>query len=376
MRRYAVLILATVGLGVLLANGVGLTVPEYCTTNPCAGTDGPDLLTGSSGNDQMDALAGNDTLWGEAGDDVLNGHDGADALYADGSGGGSEIPPDAWDDAGNDIAYGGPGDDYMFGFNGADELLGEAGDDSISALDDRGSANTVVETVFGGPGNDWITARDNYKDDIDCGMGTKDFVYFDKGLDSVHGNCERRAWPRAGSRECLPPAYPPADAQEGRHLSVRVIAGTDKTDSNFVGTNHEGCIDYMDGRLGDDRLRGLRGPDALEGGEGNDTLRGGSGDDGLIGDGAGVTKETGTDRLYGGGGDDWLSAVDLVSADSPQTSPQTPKNPDRIWCGPGTDVAEIDKGVDILVSKKECEKILYSTDEGFGKWWRRLMQGK
>jgi|SRR5215203_5578231 len=260
----------------------------------------------------------------------------------------------------------------MFGFNGADELHGEAGNDSISALDTRASANMVVETASGGPGNDWITARDNFKDNIDCGTGTKDFVYFDKGKDIVSSNCEQRAWPKAGQQECLPPNYPPADAQEGRHLTVRVIAGTDKTDSKLVGTNHKGCIDNMDGRLGNDTLRGLRGPDALEGGEGNDTLRGGSGNDGLIGDGASPTNTTGTDKLYGAGGDDWISAVDLIST----AAPQTPKKPDTISCGTGTDTAEIDKGVDIVVSKRECEEIVYSTDEHYGKWWRRLMQRK
>jgi|SRR5215207_1814952 len=109
-QRQAVLILATMVLGVMLASG-GVAVAQDCTTNPCTGTNGPDNLTGSNDNDQMDALAGNDVLWAKAGDDVLNGHDGDDALYADGGGGGSNIPSEAWADAGKDTANGGPGND-------------------------------------------------------------------------------------------------------------------------------------------------------------------------------------------------------------------------------------------------------------------------
>ncbi len=56
----------------------------------------------------------------------------------------------------------------------------------------------------------------------------------------------------------------------------------------------------LDGRAGNDTLRGMDGHDALLGGNGNDLLEGGNGNDLLEG-------QDGDDRLLGGNGDDILN---------------------------------------------------------------------
>lgn len=89
---------------------------------------------------------------------------------------------------GADTMKGAPGPDYMVGLGGNDTLNGFAGEDKIDALNDP--QDKGKDTVSGGPGNDAIAANDGVKDKIDCGTGSKDIAYSDKGLDIVSSNCE------------------------------------------------------------------------------------------------------------------------------------------------------------------------------------------
>jgi Ca2+-binding RTX toxin-like protein len=113
-----------------------------------------------------------------------------------------------------------------------------------------------------------------------------------------------------------PPAPPtvPAPKPHGRTLSG--TAGS----NHLTGTQYN---DLLNGLSGNDVLKGLGGNDVLRGGAGKDVLDGGSG----------------KDTLLGGTGPDTVRAQD--------------KTRDLIDCGPGRDVAYVDK----LDKATHCEVV-------------------
>jgi Ca2+-binding RTX toxin-like protein len=110
--------------------------------------------------------------------------------------------------------------------------------------------------------------------------------------------------------------------------------------------------DKLDGREGDDEIRGLGGSDHyLDGGPGSDTIHGGDGDDAMIpiekanrepAFGAGLDGGPGNDTLYGGDGDDGVyggtgedvlyggDGNDIVADDYDEQR-------DKLYCGEGRD---------------------------------------
>ena len=134
MRRRALLIMATMGLGVLLLGGVALA-------NTIDGTSGPDDLIGT---DKADVIHGS------GGKDYISGLAEADVLYAG---------------AGNDTVVGRDGNDRIYGNSGSDTLFGNGGNDTIDS------------------------AGDQTRDVVKCGFGDADTAYVDK-IDSVKENCE------------------------------------------------------------------------------------------------------------------------------------------------------------------------------------------
>jgi Ca2+-binding RTX toxin-like protein len=92
------------------------------------------------------------------------------------------------------------------------------------------------------------------------------------------------------------------------------------------------------GKQGSDTLIGSGARNDLRGGDGNDTVDGHGGNDPISGD-------KGKDSLFGGAGDDHLYALDDDS-DA------------KISCGPGTDIAFVDRKLDRKPSG--CEKIRYT----------------
>jgi Ca2+-binding RTX toxin-like protein len=135
MRRRALLIVATMGLGVLLLGG-GVALADTID-----GTSGPDDLVGTDNDDVIRASGGADYVSGLAAPDVL---------YAG---------------AGNDTVVGREGNDDIYGNTGSDELFGEEGNDTINSAGDR------------------------TKDIVKCGQGDADTAYVDK-VDWVKKNCE------------------------------------------------------------------------------------------------------------------------------------------------------------------------------------------
>ncbi len=137
-RRVAVL-MATTLLGMLVLSGAALAATKTCSENPCVGTNGPDGLKGTDAKNE------------------IRGHRGADYIAG---------KPRA------DELYGGRGQDEARAGNGRDRVFGGRGRDRL----------------YGGGGNDTMNARDGYKDQVNCGLGT-DTAYVDK-LDRVNEDCE------------------------------------------------------------------------------------------------------------------------------------------------------------------------------------------
>jgi hypothetical protein len=139
MRLGALLILATTLLGMLVLGGAALAVTKTCSTNPCVGTNGPDRLKGTDAKNEISGLCGPDYITGKQRADELHGNRGQDEVRANN------------------------GRDRVFGGRGKDEL-------------------------YGGAGNDTMNARDDYIDNVKCGLGT-DTAYVDR-LDRVNEDCE------------------------------------------------------------------------------------------------------------------------------------------------------------------------------------------
>jgi Ca2+-binding RTX toxin-like protein len=267
-----------------------------------------------------------------------------------------------------DTINGTSGLDYMAGFAGKDTLNGKAGDDKIDALEGE-------DIVSGGLGNDTIAANDGLKDDIDCGPGSRDIVYSDKGTDSV-SNCEwRRSYntaeycpgngiPWTGATEPNDFPDPPVPWVAVRDKTIWCIDGTLRDDKKLHGTTgYSDLLDSIWGDKGDDKLNGGVGPDSLQGWSGNDILKGGAGPDFLYGDSSanpwidGFFKKAGQDKIYGGPGNDYIGAID--------------NKEDTISCGPGEDFVQQDMrgydsgndppGISTVTDKvgKDCEEVMY-----------------
>jgi Ca2+-binding RTX toxin-like protein len=134
MRRRALLIMATMGLGVLLLGGVALA----------------DIIDGTSGPDDLVGTDIEDVIHASGGKDYVSGLAAADVLYAG---------------AGNDTVVGRDGYDRIYGNAGSDMLFGNHGNDTIDSAGDQG------------------------RDVVKCGDGDADTAYVDK-IDRVKKNCE------------------------------------------------------------------------------------------------------------------------------------------------------------------------------------------
>ena len=131
--RRAVLILATMMLGVVMLSGVVLAKN----------------VTGTNGGNELNGTKKADKIRGLGGSDYINGREAADELY---------------------------------GGSGKDKVQGKRGRDYING-------GRQYDDLFGGRGNDTIKTKDGNKDYINCGAGANDTAYVDRSLDSWV-NCE------------------------------------------------------------------------------------------------------------------------------------------------------------------------------------------
>jgi Ca2+-binding RTX toxin-like protein len=184
------------------AGGASAAKYECVHDRPCMGSGADDHLRGTGGDDRILARGGRDFVDARGGSDTVFGGTGADGGEFAAGGLFGDSPHMSADSSrdGNDALHGGDGRDMLYGFGGRDTLLGGGGADYIMAGEYRTSIgrpgvatsrNPGVDVVTAGPGEDHIEAVDRHRDVIDCGDGV-DAVWFDKKLDVVSPNCERK----------------------------------------------------------------------------------------------------------------------------------------------------------------------------------------
>jgi Ca2+-binding RTX toxin-like protein len=256
----------------------------------------------------------------------------------------------------------------LSGGDGNDSLAGGSGNDILRGL--KG-----VDTHAGGGGDDYIDARGDRGDLVNCGDGT-DTVLADVA-DSIAADCE------VVDRGTVPPPPPPgppptAGGLLGPSESQGLEAGACATD--MLGTPRNDRLagtplgDNLFGLQGNDRLKGSSGDDCLFGGVGSDRLAGMPGDDRLLGDdsrhGVGGNDRLagnsgddlllggpGRDRLSGGTGDDRLIAGGarnhLYGGAGRDRLSAANGSVDLVSCGPGRDRARVDRR-DLV---RGCERV-------------------
>jgi Ca2+-binding RTX toxin-like protein len=137
------------------ARPIPATAPPTATISPAPQTS--TAINALAGNDIVDARGSGDIVDGFTGDDIIEGEEG------------------------NDINLMGAEDsDQVFGEDGADFI-------DLASNDTAGSE----DRAFGGSDKDRIDAFDGRKDEVNCGGGKRDHVFFDKGLDQIE-NCENK----------------------------------------------------------------------------------------------------------------------------------------------------------------------------------------
>lgn len=246
-------------------------------------------VTGGEGNDTLNGGNGNDILYGNEGDDTFrtfDGDDGDDTLHG---GSGNDLVDYSTRTAALTLALGGSS-------NGQS---GEA--DTFIA-----SAPDLLENIFGGSGNDTITAgvTSNYLkggagDDV-FNAGTAGTCASD--IDTMLGEAGNDTFAMGSTSNC-PDYVIGGTGTDVVDYSSRSSAQTITLDS-VANDGESGETDKIDitceriiGGTAGDTITGGTGNDILHGGSGNDTLNGGAGDDTLNGG-------PGNDTLNGGGGDD------------------------------------------------------------------------
>lgn len=245
------------------------------------GTNNPDVITGAGTNLPLFAglgfatgtttVGGGDFVLGLGDADTISSNGGAD--FINGNAGNDTITLDADDPANSGnlsraaTVFGGQGNDTITAVAASRPslLFGNLGDDTITF--GSGVASSA-STVFGGQGNDVLNGAASTANDL---------VYGDLGNDSITGG--------AGND---------------------TLFGGDGFDTVRGGAGS----DLIFGNQGDDQLFGNGGNDTLFGGQGQDVLDGGAGADLLLGNMGDdtVISGAGADTVFGGQGDDFLDA--------------------------------------------------------------------
>jgi Ca2+-binding RTX toxin-like protein len=260
------------------------------------GTPGNDVLTGDGQTDVLYGLDGNDVLKGTVGNDILVGGAGADSL----SGG-----------DGNDLLYIDNSDVHVDAGDGFDYVYADADttQDGLHFV----VANTNVEFVYGGMGNDvfdasgvtpeasgyGVTLWGNWGDDTLIGSAGSDIINGGDGFDIAVSSGHRDDYTFALEQTTSDGTIDVTNKATG---AVDWVTGIEKMQfadaAVSVSTGGQGD-DTITGGSGDDYIVGLSGNDILSGGDGNDILDGGAGRNELHGG-------DGNDTLIGGSDYDWI----------------------------------------------------------------------
>lgn len=227
---------------------------------------------------------------------------------------------------GNDVLTGGDGNDILTGDEGADQLIGGDGNDVLFF-------DASDTTISGGAGHDTAIAQgtsgvtlDLVANGIEAAQGTEAADHFDGGMENSHVAVSLDG--KAGD-----------DTLRG--------SGGDDLLSGGDGNDHLESSkgdDTLSGGAGNDKLFGHSGDDVLHGEEGNDKLVGSWGDDVLIGG-------KGNDTLQGGGHDDYLDGGvenDTLDAGNGDDIAKGGTGNDTIKGGGGDDTIEGGAGNDVI----------------------------
>jgi Ca2+-binding RTX toxin-like protein len=216
--------------------------PVECTTNPCLGGNGAQLLRGGPGNDEIFGERGNDEIWGEGG---------ADSLYGG---------------VGDDVIHGGEGGDFISGGNGADAIYGETGNDVVQG-------DGTIDTIYGGEGNDTLSFA--------TGVTPGDEGAYPSSVKHVEG-------------------FPEATSGDGRGVYVRLDGAA--TSCGYPACDGGAGLGGGDDEIATAEFENVIGtpfPDIIVGSTAANKIYGGGGGDVIIGGG-------GADEMYGGGDGDYI----------------------------------------------------------------------
>ena len=253
--------------------------------------------------------------------------------------------------------FGGPGNDSITAIRGDGWLLrGDSGDDLLTAGEgsDTLAGSSGEDRLLGGAGEDRLDGGTG-TDAIGGGTGT-DTVYYRTGNESPHlfglgEEDDRMASPVEVTLDGMPNdgAAGENDAIAGdvenvmSGVSVDQVTGDDGPNALEVGG--EGGALY-----------GAGGADTLLGPDGRDTLDGGEGDDFIDEN----DLNGGRSDLRGGSGSDYLLAADVAEEDSVTEEMELDPTADAISCGPGQDQVVVDVADP---RPGDCEVLTLQTEE-------------
>jgi Ca2+-binding RTX toxin-like protein len=268
MVRRAVLLLTTIGVGVLPVGGVALAANLIsCPGGLCNGTTGDDEIIGTSGIDCLYAKEGNDTLRGLGAFDDLRGG------------------------SGNDDLDGGRGNDQYNIYDnnwGVDRISGDSG----------GAEDWLIFQISSGALTIDLTPTPG-QPEVSSGANKINFA-----SDVVI------EWVQAG---------PDSDTVKGNSADNYLSGSND--DDTLVGRKGNdhlvGDIMVFDNNEGNDILKGGPGNDTLDGSRRGDDLYGAGGNDDLLDGEVGGDL----DDVFGGSGDDTIDVEDGDNDDIVCTGP-------------------------------------------------------
>lgn len=331
--------------------GLEIRMPSNIDGLSWRGSEYADVIEGIAGSDRIHGDGGDDTLYGLSGADYAEGGEGQDLIYGGGEGDnlvGGEGHDRLYGEEGFDVLYGGQGNDTLDGGAGDDILRGEGGADHLIggegydwadysassagvivdlahgqgiAGDAEGDTLIGVEAIIGSNHGDRLLANRDLNSPDTISFNAHEYRRINPDTPN-HPSHAWIHWLESGRHEGRAGAFTTSGATiEGRD-GDDFIRGTGLSDYLIGGSG----ADHIHGEGGHDQIVGGDGRDTLEGGAGNDMLAGGVGDDSLFGQtgedellgwtgndqlngGEGfdtLIGGSGLDTLYGGEGEDWL----------------------------------------------------------------------
>tara|TARA_Y100000588_G_scaffold153442_1_gene167590 strand:- start:49882 stop:53391 length:3510 start_codon:yes stop_codon:yes gene_type:complete len=315
------------------------SINGFETDDSIMGTNSNDVIYGNEGNDSIKSGEGddkiisggdNDLVYGETGNDDIFGEDGNDTLYGD------EGDDEIEGGADNDIIYGGDGNDRIYGGTGRDELYGGEGNDTIGYLNrgvgecgskDKGDENFIDngDIIVGGKGEDKIHDTE-HSDTIIYNLGDgndeirlstqkenlsgdgrslrQDKLIFGEGISikdltfetNYQGNLTLFINKDAENEGSITIfnfmnehnielfEFSNGELIKGENLVQKIIESQKEgTSGDDVINAVEDFENIINGKEGDDNIKGASLDDTLYGGEGNDIINGASGSNTMIG---------------------------------------------------------------------------------------------